>query len=90
MHLSKYLRTISKDLTDSHSNYDLKFDHTYQYYAEPMVSFSNSPDFLILQILIFLKYKFQLPMSLFSTDVVPVPYDTETYLGQRKQFTEIK
>ena len=29
-------------------------------------------------------------MLLFSTDVVPVPYDTETYLGQCKQFTEIK
>ena len=29
-------------------------------------------------------------MSLFSMDVVPIPYDTETYLGQCKQFTEIK
>ena len=29
-------------------------------------------------------------MSLFSTNVVPIPYDTETYLGQHKQYTEIK
>ena len=28
-------------------------------------------------------------MLLFSTDVVPIPYDTETYLDQCKQFTEI-
>ena len=88
--LSKYLRTIEKDLTDSHSNYTLAFEHMYQYYAEPMVSFSNSPDFLIIQVPIFLRYKFQLPMLLFSTDMVPIPYDIETYLGQRKQFTEIK
>ena len=88
--LSRHLRTIEKDLTDSHSDYTLAFEHTYQYYAEPMVSFSNSPDFLIMQVPIFLRYKFQLLMSLFSTDMVPIPYDTETYLGQRKQFTEIK
>ena len=85
--LSKYLRTIQKDLTDPHSDYTLVFQHMYQYYAEPMISFSKSPDFLIIQVPIFLRYKFQ---SLFSTDVVPIPYDTETYLGQCKQFTEIK
>ena len=80
--LAEYLRTIEKDLTDANSDYTLAFQHTYQYYAEPMVSFSNSPDFLIIQVPIFLRYKFQLPMSLFSTDVVPIPYDTENYLGQ--------
>ena len=88
--LSRYLRTIEKDLTDSHNDYTLAFQHTYQYYAEPVVSFSNSPNLLIIQVPILLRYKFQLPMLLFSMDVVPVPYDTETYLVQCKQFTEIK
>ena len=88
--LSRYLRTIAKDLTDSHSDYTLAFQHTYQYYAEPMVSFFNSPNFLIIQVPIFLRYKFQLLMSLFSTDVVLIPNDTETYLGQCKQHTKIK
>ena len=55
-----------------------------------MISFANSPDYLILQIPIFLRYKFQPLMSLFSTDVVPVPYDAQTYLGKQNQFTEIK
>ena len=50
----------------------------------PILCWTYSPDFLILQIPIFLRYKFQLPMSLFSTYVVPIPYDTETYLGQCK------
>ena len=76
--LLRYLRTIEKDLTDAHSDYTLAFEHTYQYYAEPMVSFSNSPDFLIIQVPIFLRYKFQLPMLLFSMDMVLIPYDTET------------
>ena len=57
--LSKYLRTIQKDLTDSHSDYTLVFEHTYQYYAELMILFSNLPDFLIIQVPIFLRYKFQ-------------------------------
>ena len=54
--LAKYLRTIKKDLTDTNSDYTLAFQHTYQYYAEPMVSFSNSPDFLIIQVPIFFIY----------------------------------
>ena len=51
-----------------------------------MISFANSPDYLIIQIPIFLRYKFQPLMSLFSTDVGPVPYD----LGEQNQFTEVK
>ena len=86
--LSRFLRTITKSIEGS--DYELAFPHTYQYYAEPMISFANSPDYLIIQIPIFLRYKFQPLMSLFSTDVVPVPYDAQTYLGEQNQFTEIK
>ena len=56
--LSRYLRTIEKDLTDCHSDYTLAFQHMYQYYAEPIVSFSNSPDFLIIQVPFFLGTNF--------------------------------
>ena len=86
--LSRFLRTISKNMEGT--EYELAFPHTYQYYAEPMISFANSPDYLIVQIPIFLRYKFQPLMSLFSTDVVPVPYDAQTYLGEQSQFTEVK
>ena len=88
--LSKYLRTIATDLDRSHSQYTLAFQHTYQYYAEPLISFTNSPDYLLVQIPIFLVYKHQLPMTLFSTETVPVPYDAETYLGLRQQYTEVQ
>ena len=36
--LSKYLRLIANDLDRSHSDYVLAFQHTYQYYAEPLIS----------------------------------------------------
>ena len=29
-------------------------------------------------------------MSLFSTNIVPVPYDAETYLGLQSRYTEVK
>ena len=88
--LSKYLRTIVTDLDSLHSQYTLAFQHTYQYYAEPLISFTNSPDYLLVQIPIFLVYKHQLPMTLFSTETVPVPYNAETYLGLRQQYTEVQ
>ena len=88
--LDKYLRQIAYDLDRAHSNYRLAFQHTYQYYAEPLISFTNSPDYLIVQIPIFLVYQHQVPMTLFSTETVPVPYDAETYLGLQAQFTELQ
>ena len=88
--LDKYLRQIAYDLDRSHSDYRLAFQHTYQYYAEPLISFTNSPDYLIVQIPIFLVYQHQVPMTLFSTETVPVPYDAETYLGLQAQFTELQ
>ena len=49
--LSKYLRTIATDLDRSHSQYTLAFQHTYQYYAEPLILFTNSQTIYL--------YKFQ-------------------------------
>ena len=63
--LSQYLHTIETDLKQGNSGYTLAFKHMYQYYAVPMVSFANSPDYLILQIPMFLRYKFQPLRSLF-------------------------
>ena len=45
--LDKYLRQIAYNLDRSHSNYRLAFQHTYQYYAEPLISFTNSPTILL-------------------------------------------
>ncbi|MCG8432276.1 MAG: hypothetical protein MJA29_14050, partial [Candidatus Omnitrophica bacterium] len=87
--LKRYLIAIQDDLDEQNTNYELVFQHVYQYYAEPMISFTNSADYILIQIPILLKYKFQLPMTLFSTDVVPIPFDLESYLGYKNEFTMI-
>ena len=88
--LKRYLIAIERDLDDRDTQYQLAFPHVYQYYAEPMITFTNSPDYILIQIPILLKYKFQVPMSLYSTDVVPVPYGADAYLGVTNEFTLIQ
>ena len=35
------------------------------------------------------RLKVQVPMSLFSTETVPVPLDAETYIGDKREYTQI-
>ena len=35
------------------------------------------------------KLKVQVPMSLFSIETVPVPLDAETYIGDKREYTQI-
>ena len=48
----RYLRVISYDLQKTSPNYELAFQHIYNYYAEPLVSFPNSTDKLFEEMLI--------------------------------------
>ena len=36
-----------------------------------------------------IKLKVQVPMSLFSIETVPVPLDAETYMGDKREYTQI-
>ena len=63
--------------------------NVYQYYSNSLISFTNIIDDLLLQLLILIKLKFQVPMSLFSIKMAPVPLDAETYLGEKKEYTQI-
>ena len=54
-----------------------------------MISFTNTIDDLLLQLLILIKLKVQVPMSLFSIKTAPVPLDAETYLGEKREYTQI-
>ena len=38
---------------------------------------------------ILIKLKVQIPMSLFSIETVPIPLDAETYLGEKREYTQI-
>ena len=54
-----------------------------------LISFTNIIDDLLLQLPILIKLKVQVPMSLFSIETAPVPLDAETYLGEKREYTQI-
>ena len=87
--LSKYLETIEDDLEDTEPEYEPVFTSVYQYYGNSLASFTNTIDDLLLQLPILIKLKVQVPMSLFSIETVPVPLDAETYLGEKREYTQI-
>ena len=61
----------------------------YQYYGNSLISFTNIIDDLLLQLPILIKLKVQVPMSLLSIKTTPVPIDAETYLGEKREYTQI-
>ena len=77
--LARYLQAIADDIEDMAPDYKPVFTDVYQYYRNSLTSFTNTIDDLILQLLILIKLKIQIPMSLYSIDTVPVPLDAETY-----------
>ena len=87
--LSKYLETIEDDLEDTAPEYKPIFTSVYQYYGNSLTSFTNTIDDLLLQLPILIKLKVQIPMSLFSIETVPIPLDAETYLGEKREYTQI-
>ena len=87
--LSKFLETIKDDLEDTAPKYEPVFTSVYQYYGNSLASFTNTIDDLLLQLPILIKLKVQIPMSLFSIETVPIPLDAETYLGEKREYTQI-
>ena len=87
--LTKYLGIIEDALEDTAPEYEPVFTSVYQYYGNSLASFTNTIDDLLLQLPIFIKLKVQVPMSLFSLETVPVPLDAETYIGDKREYTQI-
>ena len=87
--LTKYLEIIEDDLEDTAPEYEPVFTSLYQYYGNSLASFTNTIDDLLLQLLILIKLKLQVPMSLFSIQTVPVPLDAETYIGDKREYIQI-
>ena len=85
--LAKYLEAV--DLEETAPEFELVFINVYQYYGNSLISFINTIDDLLLQLLIFIKLKVQVPMSLFSIEMAPVPLDAETYLVEKREYTQI-
>ena len=87
--LAKYLEAIEDDLEGTAPEFELVFTNAYQYYGNSLASFTNIIDELLLQLPILIKLKVQVPMSLFSIETAPVPLDAETYLGEKREYTQI-
>ena len=87
--LVKYLEVIEDDLEETAPEFELVFPNVYQYYSNSLISFSNVIDDLLLQLPILIKLKVQVPMSLFSIEMAPVSLDAETYLGEKREYTQI-
>ena len=87
--LIKYLEIIEDDLEDTALEYEPVFTSLYQYYGNSLAPFTNTIDDLLLQLPILIKLKVQVPMSLFSIETVPVPLDAETYMGDKREYTQI-
>ena len=87
--LAQYLEAIEDVLEETAPAFEPVFTNVYQYYGNSLISFTNIIDDLLLQLLILIKLKVQVPMSLFSIETAPVPLDAETYLGEKREYTQI-
>ena len=87
--LAKYLEAVEDDLEETAPVFEPVFTSVYQYYGNSLISFTNKIDDLLLQLPILIKLKVQVPMSLFSIKTAPVPLDAETYIGEKREYTQI-
>ena len=87
--LAKYLEAVENDLEETAPEFELVFTSVYQYYGNSLISFTNTIDDLLLQLPILIKLKVQVSMSLFSIKTAPVPLDAETYIGEKREYTQI-
>ena len=87
--LGKYLEAVKDDLEETAPEFEPVFTSVYQYYGNSLISFTNTIDDLLLQLPILIKLKVQVPTSLFSIETAPVPLDAETYIGEKREYTQI-
>ena len=87
--LAKCLEAVEDDLEETAPEFEPLFTSVYQYYGNSLISFTNTIDDLLLRLLILIKLKVQVPMSLFSIETAQVPLDAETYLGEKREYTQI-
>ena len=87
--LAKYLEAVEDDLEETAPEFEPVFTGVYQYYGNSLISFTNTIDDLLLQLPILIKLKVQVPMSLFSIKTAPVPLDAETYIEEKREYTQI-
>ena len=86
--LAQYLEAIKDNFEETAPAFEPVFTNVYQYYGNSLISFTNIIDDLLLQLLKLIKLKVQVPMLHFSIKTAPVPLDAETYLGEKREYTQ--
>ena len=87
--LDRFLSAIRRQLQEERSPFEFAFNHTYQFYTEPMVMFTNTYDQLFVSVPILLRLTTQKLLNLYSIDTVPMPFDTEMLEGKNNEYTFI-
>ena len=87
--LDRFTRSIHREIKRDHPHYQPAFDNVYQYYAGDYVTFTNTPDQLLLQIPIFFRLASQKILRVYSIETVPVPLDEATTRGTASRYTKI-
>ncbi len=88
--LERYLKAMEQDVVDTTPDWELALPDIAMYYAEPIITYSNTPELLVVQIPIFLKRRNQVPMLLYSVHTAQVPMNRKTYENNDTQFTQIE
>ena len=83
------LRKVVCDVTMKNSQFVPLYTELYHYYETHSVSFTNTEDYLIIQILIFFINNKQAPMDLYKLHTVHVPLDKDTYDGKESKYTRL-
>ena len=83
------MEAVKDDLEETVPEFEPVFTSVYQYYGNFFISFTNTINNLLLQLPTLIKLKVQVPLSLFSIETVPVPLDAETYIGEKREYTQI-
>ena len=83
------LRKVVCDVTMKNSQFVPLYTELYRYYEMHSVSFTNTEDFLIIQIPIFFINNKQAPMDLYKLHTVHVPLDKDTYDGKEIKYTRL-
>ena len=83
------LRKVVRDVTMKNSQFVPLYTELYHYYETHSVSFTNTEEYLIIQIPIFFVNNKQAPMDLYKLHTVHVPLDKDTYDGKESKYTRL-
>ena len=83
------LRKVVHDVTMKNSQFVPLYTELYHYYETHSVSFTNTEEYLIIQIPIFFVNNKQAPMDLYKLHTVHVPLDKDTYDGKESKYMRL-